>query len=492
MNIRIPTAKEIHIAYQDGEQAVVVLVESLGIQVVALAEQLKKQAEAIEELRARLAKDSNNSGKPPSSDGYKKENAEKRTQSQRIEGQKPNGGQKGHEGKTLKKATQVDKTELHRTHKTCQHCNHSLENEPVSDYEERQVFDIPAMHIEVTAHKAEIKICPHCGEKNQATYPEEVKSSVQYGVGIKTWASYLSTQHFIPTARTSQIFEDLFNHRISESTVMKACQQLSKNIKPATEAIKTQLQQADVVHFDESGVRVKGKLYWIHSASTQYLTHYHIHERRGQKAIDEAGILPKFKGIACHDHWKSYFSYDSRHSLCNAHHLRELKYLEKQLKQTFAPKMADLLTTINQAKSESETCKFSEQEIASYEKSYDKIVAEGLAANPKKQPYPNNKKRGATKQTPAYNMLRRLRDYKQEVLAFMYDFQVPFTNNQAEQDVRMIKVKQKVSGCFRTFNGAEEFADNRAYLSTSRKNGENVFQAIKAAFENHPFIPQLE
>jgi transposase len=321
-----------------------------------------------------------------------------------------------------------------------------------------------------------------------------VKSSVQYGSRIKTWASYLSVQHFIPTARTAQVFEDLFDHRISESTVLKACKQLSENIKPATEAIKAQLQQADVVNFDESGVRVKGKLHWIHSASTPNLTHYYIHKNRGQIAMNDAGILPEFKGTACHDHWKSYFNYGAEHSLCNAHHLRELSYLEKQYKQTFAPEMATLLTSINQekkAKIDNEIEEFSEQEIKTYEKNYDQIVAKGQKANPKKEREAKSKKRGATKQTPAYNMLRRLHDYKKEVLAFMYDFRVPFTNNLAEQDVRMIKVKQKVSGCFRTFDGAGEFAQNRAYISTSRKNNENVFQSIKAAFENHPFIPKL-
>lgn len=493
MNINIPTAKEIHIAYQKGEQAVVVLIESINLQFIALAEQLNKQAEEIKELQARLAKDSHNSGKPPSSDGYGKKNTNKRTESQRKKGQKTNGGQKGHKGHTLKKSNEVDKIKIYHVDETCQHCNHSLENEVVSGHEERQVFDIPAMHIEVTAHKAEIKICHQCGKKNQASYPEDVKSSVQYGSGIKTLASYLSVQHFIPTARTAQIFEDLFDHKISESIVIKACKQLSTKVQPAIDAIKIQLQQADVVHFDESGIRVDGKLHWIHSASTPYLTHYSVHEKRGQIAIDEIGILPELKGIACHDHWKPYFNYDAEHALCNAHHLRELSYLEKQYKQEFAPEMAKFLTSINQekqAKIDSESYQFSEQEIKSYEKNYDKIVAKGKKDNPKKQRNPKSKKRGRTKQTPAYNMLRRLHDYKKEVLAFMLDFHVPFTNNQAEQDIRMIKVKQKVSGSFRTFDGAGEFAQNRAYISISRKNNKNVFQSIKTAFESHPFIPQ--
>jgi len=219
---------------------------------------------------------------------------------------------------------------------------------------------------------------------------------------------------------------------------------------------------------------------------------YIVHPKRGQDAMDEAGILPDFTGTACHDHWKPYFNYgESKHALCNAHHLRELAFLEKQYKQDFAPKMADLLIEVNEAKKNNEIDHFEKTKINLYEQRYDEIVKEGFVANPEKIPPPDQKsKRGRTKQTPAYNLLRRFRDFKCEVLAFMHDFQVPFTNNQAEQDVRMIKVKQKVSGCFRTLTGAEEFADNRAYISTVRKNDENIFQALQGAFENSPFIPQ--
>ena len=491
MNFKMPTREEIHIAYQQGEKFVVALFNSIGIQVESLATELEKQAEALDEVRAMLAKNSSNSGKPPSSDGYAKENTQKQTESQRKKGQKPNGGQEGHKGHTLKASDNPDKTDVHTVDDTCKHCGHSLENEVVSDHEERQVFDIPAIRIEITAHKAEIKICPHCGTKNKGDFPENVTQPTQYGSGVKTWASYFSVQHFIPTARTSQIFEDLIDHRISEATVIKSCHQLSEKIAPATKAIKEQLQQSDVVHFDESGLRIKGKLHWLHSASTDRLTHYFVHEKRGQVAMDESGILPNFSGTACHDHWKPYFNYDKvKHSLCNAHHLRELTYLEKQYDQVFAPKMAELLTEINQSKKVCEKDRFEAKVITTYEKRYDDIVEEGFKANPKKLPDPNQKpKRGRTKQTPAYNLLRRFRDFKAEVLAFMNDFCIPFTNNQAEQDVRMIKVKQKVSGCFRTTTGADQFIENRSYISTVRKNDENVFDAVQAAFENRPFIP---
>ena len=490
MNLKFPTEDEICVAYQQGEEAVLTLFNQFENELVNLAKALEEQADAIKELKARLSKNSSNSGKPPSSDGYGKKNTEPRTESLRKSGQKPNGGQKGHLGNTLKKSDNPDKTTTHSVVKPCANCGCSLEDRVVSDHEERQVFDIPAIRIEVTAHQAEIKICAECGTKNKASFPDHVTQPTQYGSGVKTWASYFSTQHFIPTARTADIFEDLIGHRISEATVLNSCHQLAAHVAPANQAIKEQLNVADVVHFDESGLRVTGKLHWLHSASTDKLTYYIVHPKRGQEAINAMGILPHLEGVACHDHWKPYFSYDIvKHSLCNAHHLRELTFIEKQYGQTFAPKMADLLIEINTAKKEQSIDHFSTEVLVSYVTQYDEIVEEGLKANPEKPPDPEKPKRGPTKQTPAHNLLKRLRDFKGAVLAFMYYFSIPFTNNQAEQEVRMIKVKQKISGCFRTTIGAEVFVANRGYISTARKNNQNIFQAIQAAFENHPFIP---
>ncbi len=490
MNLQMPTHEEIKIAYQEGEASVIALFDQVNAQVMLLADALEKQGAVIEELRAQLAKDSSNSGKPPSSDGYGKENTEKRTESQRKKGQKPIGGQPNHLGETLKLSEHPDQQETHPV-QSCEYCGYGLETEAVTGYEERQVFDIPSIHIEVTAHQAEIKICPKCSLKNKGEFPDHVTQPTQYGNGIKTWASYFSVQHFIPLARTSQIVEDLIGHRISEASVLNCCNELAEKIAPATEAIKTQLQQAAVVHFDESGLRVKGKLHWLHGASTDRLTHYTVHRKRGKVAMDEADILPHFIGTACHDHWKPYFNYEkSSHALCNAHHLRELTFIEKQYNQPFAPKMAALLLEINKDKKACEADHFTDAEKESYQKRYDDIVQQGFEANPEKPPDPKKKpKRGPTKQTPAHNLLKRLQNFNAEVLAFMHDFRVPFTNNQAEQDVRMIKVKQKVSGCFRTMTGAKVFVENRGYISTARKNGENVFQAIHSAFGNKPFIP---
>jgi transposase len=490
MIMKMPSEPEIHQAFIRGEAAIVQLFATLGQQVFDLAEQFEKQAEALRQLTARLSKDSHNSSKPPSSDGYGKI---KRTESLRPIGQRPNGGQKGHKGHTLTISESPDRTEIHEVEQ-CEQCHADKNDVKPQAHEERQVFDIPAIHIEVTAHHAEIKICPECGVENRGQFPNEVKQTVQYGNGVKTWASYFTNQHFIPIERTTQIFEDLIGHRISEATVLSACGKLSEQIDPAIDAVSAQLKQSTVVNFDESGLRVKGKLHWLHVASTPLLTHYDIHAKRGVEAIEDADILTEFSGTAVHDHWKPYFKYENcRHALCNAHHLRELKYIEKQYQQSWAASMSTLLLEIKATveKTNPQVSSLPPSQLKMFEKRYDEIVKQGFDVNPREPPkVGENKKRGRTKQTPPFNLLIRLKDFKSQVLAFMYDSSVPFDNNQAERDVRMVKVKQKVSGCFRTVEGAEQFGRARAYISTARKNAVNIFDAIKNAFGGKPFIPE--
>ncbi len=491
MNIQLPTREEIHSAFVQGEAAVVELFLGVGQQMEEVAGQLEKQAAALKELQAQLEKNSKNSSKPPSSDGYSKQ---KRTESLRKRGQKPNGGQPGHEGFTLNRSEHPEHTEFHPV-VDCEQCGTSLSDVGVTGYEERQVFDIPAIHIEVTAHQGEIKICPRCGVENRGIFPDRVKRPVQYGNGGKTWAAYFQTQHFIPVERTAQIFEDLLHHRIAEGTLIKAGQELAMEIEPATTAVKKQLRQAAVLYTDESGMRVKGTLHWLHVAATDHLTDYTVHAQRGQTAMDEAGILPEFKGRAMHDHWKPYFGYaECTHALCNAHHLRELYFIEKQYGQPWARTMADLLLEIKQAvgtAQEHGTQALEAEAVALFEQRYDHLINAGYLVNPRPPPATGKKKkkRGRPAQTPPLNLLDRLRDFKPQTLAFMTDFRVAFDNNQAERDVRMIKVKQKVSGGFRTLAGANDFVRIRGYLSTARKNAVNVFGAIRDAFCGKPFIP---
>jgi len=473
--------QEIRAIYRQGEDAVVALVQSLVAQIEAL------RAE-VQVLRDQVNKNSRNSSKPPSSDGFQKP----RTSSLRKAGEKKNGGQKGHQGHTLTAVENPAHTVLHPV-ETCAHCATHLKDVAAFEVEKRQVFDIPPLQVEVTEHQAERKICPVCEQCTQGTFPFDVTHPTQYGNRIKALASYFNQYHFIPLERTGEIFGDLFDHPLSQATVLQANEVLAQRVKPVEEYIKQALIEKDVLHLDESSLSVAGKKHWVHVASTEQMTHYGIHPKRGQQATDAIGILPHFEGRALHDHWKPYFGYQAcQHALCNAHHLRELNFIKEQYQQPWADDMATLLLDIKEAVEQvnEHTDHLSARKINAFEKRYDKILLQGLNANPPPKPETDRpKKRGRPKQSPPKNLLDRLSQFKGEVLAFMYDFRVPFDNNQAERDIRMVKVKQKVSGCFRTEAGATIFCCIRGYISTVKKNAIRVIDAIQGAFDNTPFIP---
>jgi transposase len=355
------------------------------------------------------------------------------------------------------------------------------------------VFEIPALHIEVTEHQSVVKVCPQCGMVNRGEFPAGVSQPTQYGPTVKAHAAYLTNYHHLPLDRTAQFFEDVFGQRVSEGVILGANIAGAEQVTPANEVVKQQLIDAAVANFDESGLRVAGKGQWLHVASTPDLTYYEVHEKRGHEGMDAIGILPEFHGTAVHDHWKSYFTYTQcDHSLCNAHHLRELEFVTEQYHQPWAEKMSALLREIHEDVKQTRLSRdhLDTQTLSTYADRYDAILKEGFRANP---PPPEEehqpKKRGKQKQSPPKNLLDRLEQYKPEVLRFMYDFRVPFDNNQGERDIRMMKVKQKVSGTFRTKAGAEQFCRIRGYLSTARKQGVNVLEALQLAFQGIPFLP---
>lgn len=478
--LKLPNREEIHAAYQQGEEAVVALVYDT----------FQKLAERVQQLEDRLAKNSSNSGKPPSSDGMAK-----KPKSLRHKSGKKSGGQAGHPGSTLKMVEQPDHVERHEV-KQCSHCQMSLEEVPSIGVEKRQVFEVPPVKLEVTEHQAEIKECPVCHRVNVGEFPAEVKQPVQYGERIKAQMVYFNQYQLVPLERTAEILEDLYGQSVGEGTIVEACNQSAEEVEPVVEATFEELRTTEEpAHFDETGSRVEKTLWWLHVVCTRWLTYYQIHPKRGCKALDEIGIFPGFKGTAIHDAYRSYFQYKAvRNALCNAHHLRDLIFIEEQYRQGWATEMKNLLL---EAKEAVETVQPEQDflppaKIVELERRYDAIVAAGLAENTSLQPEEAlPKKRGKPKQHPAKNLVDHFRDRKQETLAFMYDFKVPFDNNQAERDLRMVKLKQKVSGCFRSEQGARTFCQIRSYISTARKNGQRVLDVLQRALLGDPFVPPI-
>jgi transposase len=475
--------EEINAAYDEGREAVILLFQTT---MLVLAERIQK-------LEDQLAQNSRNSGKPPSSDGY--DQPAPRPKSLRKRSRRKSGGQPGHPGETLKAVEKPDLIKVHRV-QACQHCGQSLQRRKASGHEKRQVFDLPKVQLKVTEHRAEIKSCSCCGKETRAPFPREVSKAVQYGTEIKAQIVYLNTEQHLPLERTCDLLDEFYNHRLSEGTIVTACAEAAQKVEKSNAAIKEHLVEHEKVgHFDETGMMINGVLNWLHTASTPLLTHYAMHAKRGSRAMNEIDILPRFKGRTVHDDLASYFQYELEHALCNAHHLRTLLFLLERYPQKWVQELHDLLLTIKEkveaAKEKMQTA-LSLRQTNAFSKEYDLLIAKGLRANPpptEKSRRPGQ--RGRLKQSPARNFLLRLRDHKAAVLAFMYDFNVPFDNNQAERDLRMMKVKQKVSGGFRSISGAQTFCEIRSYLSTARKNGIKALAALRLAFGNAPLLPDF-
>jgi transposase len=474
---RLISEEEIRAVYARGEDAVIELVEGL---MAGLSEKVEKLESRIAELEGQISKNSRNSSKPPSRDGFGK-----KTKSLRTKSGRKTGGQPEHPGSTLEWSSEVDVVIEHKVNQ-CQCCGFSLEENPWQDIVARQVYDIPPIVLKVTEHRAEVKSCPCCGLENQAKFPAEANTLVQYGSRLKSMMVYLMDGQLLPFERTCEVLSDILGTKVSEGTIYNTRTQCFNKLELITRNIQLLILASTIVHFDETGLRVNGKLWWLHVACTDGLTYYFVHSKRGQVAMNEMDILPQFEGKAIHDGWPSYADYSCEHFLCNAHHLRELRFIWEHFEQSWAIQMSLLLCTI---KSQVDEAQESGQKglpldvINAFEARYQTILEQGFTANPIMAPPPDaKKKRGRTKQSPPRNLLDRLLKSQSSVLGFMYDFEVPFDNNQAERDIRMMKLKQKISGSFRSSDGAEIFCRIRGYISTLKKQGCNVLDALIALF----------
>jgi hypothetical protein len=437
--------------------------------------QLRSQ---VKELKARLALNSRNSSKPPSSDGLAKPAPKSLRQKT---GRRP-GGQPGRVGRTLQLVAQPDRLEPHRLDRCpCGLCGgRSLRHEPVLGHEKRQVFELPPMRLEVTEHQAEIKRCPVSGRLVTAWFPDGVSAPAQYGPRFKAQMVYFNVEHFIPFERLTRICQDLYGQPLSEATVVAANQAAHDHLASFERRVIQLLPQAPLNGCDESGLRVAKSLHWLHVVSNPSLTFYGVHAKRGAEAMNDFGILPRCHNWLIHDHLKAYFTYDDcLHALCNEHHLRELKFLAEEYHEAWAQEMSRfLLDCLEQRKSQG----------VLDERPFKRVRTRDRAILKKARLlHPRQEGRGA--QGKAANLLDRLEDFEWNVLAFTVFEEVPFTNNGAERDLRMEKTKQKVSGCFRTLHGARVFARLRSYISTCRKRGRNILEELQRAIAGQPYLP---
>jgi transposase len=438
----------------------------------------------VQELEAQLSKNSRNSSKPPSSDGLKRP----QTQSNRTPSGKKPGGQSGHEGASLSQVARPDSI-IHHEVNSCGACGRSLKETKATSEEKRQVFDIPPLQLTVTEHQGEIKRC-QCGHVTCASFPNGVQAPVQYGSNVQALVVYLSSYQFLPFKRLQEFFLELFKMPISPATAKRILELAALRTQSTVENIKNAIIESALAHFDETGLRCEKKLMWMHSASNDTFTYYGISEYRGNKAMEEIGILPNFKGQAVHDAWAPYYYYNAcAHYLCNAHHLRELKFIFEEHEEKWAKRMHDLLLKILSIVEDNKNSgreELSRYHLKSFEAQYQQIITAGKKLHGHRGELEQTGLRGRKKQRKGKNLLDRLDKNRSQVLGFMYDFSIPFTNNRAERDIRMQKVKEKISGCFRTLMGARVFAQIRSYVSTARKQGHQVLEAIRLALVGQP------
>jgi transposase len=448
----------------------------------ALLLALVVRLERLEEEVAGLKRNSRNSSKPPSSD---RNNPNKPGTKRRPKGKRKPGAQKGHRGKTLRQVADPDKVVVHRIGGRCGHCDADLHDVKVQGYERRQVFDLPeSISMEVTEHRAEKGTCPCCAGKLKAPFPGGVGAPVQYGARTRAMVLYLQAYQLLPCERLGELFADVFNCALSTGTICRMLEQSAGNTAPVMDAIRRKIREGPYLHSDETGMSLLGKIHWLHTASTPDLTCLHVDRHRGEKAMLAMGVLEGYAGFVIHDYLSSYYRIPGiRHGLCNAHHIRDLTCAHEDYGQPWA---ADMIALLLEAKKLGDREKAGGRRIGPHtldrlQKRYSGILEDGYALNP--EPVRRPGQRGKLKRGKPLNLLDRFRDRHEEVMAFLI-YGVPFDNNQAERDLRMMKTKQKISGCFRNLHQARAFAALRSIISSAKKRAINVMQILQATLSN--------
>ncbi len=459
-------------------------------QIPVLLHTIAELQSEVKALQDRLAKDSHNSSLPPSSDRFVRQ---KKTKSLRKKRGNSLGGQPGHAGQTLEMSATPDHIISLAPVTHCQHCQANLSETSAHTVERRQVIDVPAPRPQIIEYQAEWKWCRQCQGYTSATFPEIAPASVQYGPRLRAIAVYLLVQQLLPQARTAEICAEVLGVPVAQASLVHWQTRAASTLQAIEHQIKAALIDTAVIHQDESGLYVMGKRWWVHATSTRHLTHYAAHRSRGTAALQEIGIAPQFDGTSMHDAWPAYFQYEYGHALCGVHLLRELTFLAEEHACTWATELIALLLRMKHAAEMARTQQLwmvPSIELLELLGAYDALLKAADLLHPHLVSPAG--KRGRPKQSPARNLLDRLLTRKAQVLAFLLDVQVPFDNNLAERDVRMLKVQQKVSGTFRSEQGVVGFCRIRGYLSTLRKQGLQVLDALEATFRGQPTLPSFK
>ena len=451
------------------------LIEAQAARIVELEAQVARVAELeaeVAELKARLAQTSETSHKPPSSDGYRKKPAIPRVPGTR-------GGQKGHRGDTLKMVAMPETINTEFA-STCSGCGHRLSEVDVVEVESRQVFDLPEPRLHVHEYRRGRSRCQRCGSHTQPSFPDHARAPVQYGARVQALCALLHNDYHVPVAKVGQLFMDLFGQGINGASVLAANERTYTALAPSEAAIRVHLKRSPLLHVDETGLRAQGRLHWLHSASTRGFTYYFLHRKRGKDALESSdSLLPEYRGRIIHDCWASYFKFtQARHGLCNAHLIRELRFFAERHADWAEQTIELLLQAYRQTQQEGSLNRVT---YYAYKRRYFDQLRQGLMRYPPSC-YPQiagrKRKRGKMR-----SLMLRLIRYHEAVWAFACHEEVPFTNNQAERDIRMVKLKQKINGGFRTEHGARVFARIRGFCSTARKQGKQVFKELTRALQ---------